>query len=138
MICSLKRCNKPAHNLSKVRCIRHCAGTACFDPNCGKTPTFNYPTAKKGLYCACHKVDGMVNLRAKKCIYVDCNKSPSYNNPGEIGALYCSGHKIKGMINVRTKECQYPGCNADPILDQRGRRKHCFCTQHKLGMICNS
>ena len=43
------------------------------EPECAVYPTFNYPGEKKGLYCAKHKKEGMINITGKICIVPGCN-----------------------------------------------------------------
>lgn len=69
MLCSLKTCDKPAHNLVKSRCLGHCLNIVCFNPNCGKKPFYNYQGLSKGLYCAEHKPYIMINVKKNKPLY---------------------------------------------------------------------
>jgi len=39
----------------------------CNEDGCEIIPNFNYRGETKGLYCASHKLDGMENVKAKKC-----------------------------------------------------------------------
>jgi len=60
----------------------------------------------KGLYCDTHKLDGMVDVKNKKCIHEGCKKQPNYNVEGETKGLYCFPHKKDGMVDVKNKKCK--------------------------------
>ena len=60
----------------------------CIHPNCKTIPNYNVEGEIKALYCATHKLDGMVNVKAKTCIHQNCKGQPNYNVEGETKALY--------------------------------------------------
>ena len=47
----------------------------CQNPDCNKTPSYNYINETIRLYCKDHKLVDMVNLKSKKCISPDCDKN---------------------------------------------------------------
>ena len=76
----------------------------CCEYNCDKRPSFNLPTETKGLYCADHKKENMINVIEKRCcIEEGCIKRPSFNLPTETKGLYCVDHKKENMICVTVK-----------------------------------
>ena len=38
----------------------------CITPNCKTNPVFNFPSELYGIYCNMHKMEGMINVIAKK------------------------------------------------------------------------
>ena len=42
--------------------------------NCDKRPTFNYKNDTKVIYCAKHKLEEMIDVKNKKCIFKNCDK----------------------------------------------------------------
>ena len=86
---------------------------------------------KKGIYCAKHKLEGMVDVKNKRCAEPGCNKGPSFNMEGEEKALYCKRHgEPKGMVNVVSKRCRQEGCGRIPCFNYEGLRK-LVCREHK-------
>ena len=105
----------------------------CKEKGCIVKPNFNIE-GKKAIYCSAHKMDGMIDVKVKTCIYTDCKKHPSFNIEGEK-AIYCSTHKIDGMIDVNNKKCIYPGCKKQSSYNIEGE-KPLYCLRHKTdGMI---
>ena len=88
--------------------------------------TINYPHEKVGIYCASHKLEGMVDLTRKKCVNENCNTRPTYNYPHEKKALYCNSHKLEGMVNVKDKTCKTPLCDIQVKDKYRGYCLRCF------------
>ena len=37
----------------------------CIETTCNKIPVFNYPGTISGMYCATHKLDGMINVKKR-------------------------------------------------------------------------
>jgi len=108
----------------------------CIYPDCKTSATYNFQGQTKRLYCATHKLDGMVNLKNKLCIHPNCKIRPSYNLEVETKALYCNTHKLNGMVNVRNKTCVHPNCNMQSNYNIQGETKGLYCSVHKLeGMI---
>ena len=104
----------------------------CIYPDCEICPNFNIKGATRGLYCADHKIEGMINVMSKNCIYPDCKKQPTFNLACNKKTLYCADHKIEGMINVKDKNCIYPGCKTIPCFNVEGAKKPMYCGEHKL------
>ena len=50
----------------------------CIHENCMKQPSYNIPTEKIALYCNIHKLENMINIKNKNCIYENC-KTQSLN-----------------------------------------------------------
>jgi len=91
---------------------------------------------KKALYCSTHKLEGMINVKDKTCIYPNCKTRPIYNIENEKKALYCYTHKLEGMVDIKHKTCIYPNCKIIPIYNIEGQTKALYCYTHKLdGMI---
>lgn len=60
----------------------------CKFKECKTIACFNIKGESKGIYCSLHKLDGMVDVKNKKCIHNGCEKHPIYNKEGEKTALY--------------------------------------------------
>ncbi len=104
----------------------------CVNDGCKKQAYFNLENETKGLYCSTHKLDGMIDVRNKKCR--DCKKQAYFNFEGETTGLYCSTHKKDDMIDVKNKKCLL--CKKQPIYNVEGETKPIYCSTHKLdGMV---
>ena len=66
---------------------------------CSVQPSFNYPGEMGGMFCGCHRLEGMVNVVNKMCEFEGCHKRPSLNYPGVRPAIRCGEHKLPGMTN---------------------------------------
>ena len=104
----------------------------CIHEGCKKQPSFNYKGNKKGLYCATHKLNGMVNVISKTCIHEDCITIPAFNYKGHKNALYCATHKLNEMVNVKDKVCIHEGCITLPVFNYKGNKNALYCATHKL------
>ena len=82
----------------------------CIYEGCKVRPVYNTAGETKGLYCATHKLEGMVDIKNKTCIHEGCKILPVYNTAGESKALYCTAHKLAGMVNVKNKTCKSEWC----------------------------
>jgi acid stress-induced BolA-like protein IbaG/YrbA len=102
-LCDFETCRKQASYGEfygkPLRCKEHkeeykLVSQLCQSINCNLAPNFNFEGETKKLYCVSHKLEGMINVKDKRCIYKDCNKQPSYNNSCENNAIYCKNHKL--------------------------------------------
>ena len=97
-----------------------------------KQPCFNVKGEKKGIYCAKHKLEGMVDVKSKHCAELGCKIRPTYNFEGNKPPLYCSTHgKAKGMVNVMHKRCAEKGCTKHPSCNINGSSTPLYCSAHK-------
>ena len=104
----------------------------CVKDGCEKHSIYNFEGETKPIYCSTHKLDGMVNVKNKRCL--DCKKQPYFNFEGETKAIYCNDHKLDGMVNVKDKRCR--DCKKQPIFNYEDETKGIYCTTHKKdGMI---
>ena len=62
----------------------------CIYDNCKTRPTFNIIGESKGLFCAEHKKDGMIDVINKKCKTNLCDKQVT--NKYEGYCLHCFMH----------------------------------------------
>jgi hypothetical protein len=106
----------------------------CLHLGCDSQPSFNQPGGK-GLYCSSHKLEGMIDVKSKRCENVECNLlNPLFDLPGGKGR-FCKIHHMEGMIDVKHTGCAYQGCATRPSFDKLGG-KGLYCTLHKLeGMV---
>jgi hypothetical protein len=108
----------------------------CNRKNCKVRPSFNIIGAKNPIYCAGHKLEGMVNVKDKTCIHEGCNVIPVYNVVGSTKRLYCVSHKLEGMVDVKHKTCIHENCKIRPIYNIQGNKMAVYCSAHKLeGMV---
>ena len=114
----------------------------CKEPNCisektGKRTIAIYGFSGEGAkYCSKHKLEGMVNVKDKTCIFENCKTIPYFNYPNENIGLYCSKHQKPGMKNVKSKTCAFEGCTTMPSFNYEKEKKALYCVTHKLeGMI---
>ena len=49
----------------------------CIENDCEIQPIFNYPNEKNRLYCNTHKLDGMINVKDRRCLTPLCDTRPS-------------------------------------------------------------
>jgi hypothetical protein len=82
----------------------------CLYEGCKLRPTFNKEGDKIPLYCAKHKLDGMIGIFIRRCIYEGCKTSAYFNIEGNKIPLYCSQHKSQDMINIVAKRCKTNLC----------------------------
>eukprot|EP00752_Nemacystus_decipiens_P017924 g16067.t1 len=79
-------------------------------------------------------MDGIVDIRHKRCSHTGCNKQPSY---GEVGgkAELCAEHAVDGMVDIRNKRCSHTGCNKQPSYGEAGGKAE-LCAEHTMdGMV---
>jgi hypothetical protein len=69
----------------------------CKEAGCIKQPTYNIAGSKKALYCYDHKLDNMITLYTKICIYEGCSSTATFNKPG-LKPQFCARHKDITMI----------------------------------------
>jgi hypothetical protein len=74
--------------------------------DCETVPVYNYPTETKGLFCAHHKHDDMIDIITRICAFESCDKQPSFNFQKGDPRLYCKTHKLEGMIDVSHNYCK--------------------------------
>jgi len=104
---------------------------------CEVTPSYNTECETKPLYCAAHRLEGMINVKQQKCVYPGCKVLSSYNNEGEAKPLYCVAHKSEEMINVKRRNCAHLGCNVTPLYNNEGEIKALYCAKHKSEKMIN-
>jgi hypothetical protein len=144
-LCEFENCRRQASygefygkqfrcNLHKENYVLVCR--LCKQGNCRTRPTYNYEGEKMGAFCDAHKLEGMINVRDKKCIHEGCKTLPSYNFEGETKALYCFFHKSHNMIDVKHRRCKHDGCNIRPNYNYKNETIGLYCVSHKLeGMV---
>jgi len=86
---------------------------------------FNKEGETTPLYCASHKLDDMIDVKNKKCIYKGCKICPSFNKEGETKALYCTQHKTYNMVDVVNKLCKSKWCFVH-VEEKYGYCLYCF------------
>ena len=106
----------------------------CFYNGCPTNPYYNYE-GNHPMFCAKHKLKGMIDVRSSHCIHPNCKRQSIYNVPNEK-ARYCSIHKNKDMINVKRvskpKTCIYTNCKKNPKFNMPNKKGGLYCFEHKL------
>lgn len=119
--------SKPPSNKKKDRC-QHVG--------CDKWASFNMEGKSARLYCAAHKISGMVNLKNGFCEQPHCKKRPLYNLPRESKGRFCAEHQQPGMEDVVGRICEQGGCRLRAAFDMPGAAGGRFCAGHRLdGMV---
>ena len=103
----------------------------CVEDGCKTLACFNVEGETKGLYCAQHRNEGMINVVHKTCCEEGCKKIPIFNVEGETKGLYCAQHRKDGMIDVKNRTCCEEGCKKNSYFNVEGETKGLYCTQHK-------
>jgi len=102
-------------------------------------PTYNLPTETNAILCSQHKLENMLDVKSKRCIFEGCITMPTYNLPTETNAVYCSEHKLENMIDVKHKRCIFEGCMTRPNYNLPTETKPIYCSEHRLeNMISTS
>ena len=97
-----------------------------------KYANFNLPNEPKGMCCAKHKDENMIDIKNQKCL--SCDKRANYNLPDEKTGIYCYEHKLENMINIKEKTCIL--CDKIPSYNLPGL-KAIYCAEHKLENMIN-
>lgn len=133
-------CKKCAKNIDNVGNLTR---RSCKEETCWTEPYWNYSDDKKGLYCAKHALDGMIDHKHPKCIYIDedgvkCTKYSSYGPEGDK-PLFCQPHSLlfDDMVCLSThKKCAYKDdegnkCSAPANYNLPGSETGMFCGKHR-------
>jgi hypothetical protein len=109
-----------------------CNRQACEHEGCTVLATYNYLDKGSGRFCASHKLDGMICIRAKVCNSNGCKKTASF---GTTVARFCKDHAEEGMRNLCCKYCENPDCDISACYGVPGQRPR-FCQRHaEEGMV---
>jgi hypothetical protein len=78
----------------------------CESEGCETIPTYNYEGQKQGKYCSTHRLEGMVNVRDKKCLTPYCiTIAKNKNYDGYCSRCFMYTFPDKPMArNYKTKE----------------------------------
>ena len=104
--------------------------TICAVDGCSVSAYYNHSGKTCGQFCATHKLEGMINVKDKRCANQGCGQRPSFNILGGK-PLYCGSHQTDGMVNVMTKFCEHSGCLITPVYNLPDKRGGRFCATHK-------
>ncbi len=99
--------------------------TRCY---CGKHGIFGFSFEE--VFCKEHKLEGMENIKHKKCEHNGCKKRSCYGLEGEK-LRFCAEHKLEGMENIESTKCEHNGCKKQPCYGFEGEKRR-FCKEHKL------
>ena len=83
---------------------------------------------KNAEYCSSHHVDGMINVKSRRCQYNGCNTQSSFAFHGNK-SLYCAAHRLDGMVVIANKKCKAQHCVTR--VDKHRNRGYCvYCFMH--------
>ena len=51
----------------------------CRYDECYKQASYNFRTEDRVIYCNQHKLEGMINIKVKRCVYKDCFNQAYFN-----------------------------------------------------------
>jgi hypothetical protein len=107
-------------NMSKFKCCNE------------RRSIYNYD-GLPAQYCPKHRLEGMVNVVAKRCAHEEgCGSpNPNFNFPGTKKGEYCERHKKPGMENVVSKLCADEECGRQPCFNFPGMKGGVYCERHK-------
>jgi hypothetical protein len=109
----------------------------CIYDNCKTHSNFNYIIESKAIYCAKHKLDGMINIKLKRCAEIGCQIMPCYNYKNNKKGLYCAKHRKDDMINVKNCTCSFEKCNTIANYNYSTTKKPLYCAKHKKADMIN-
>ena len=130
---------------SKARKPVRKSGRLCSHHGCVKRASFARAKGERARWCATHKHEGDVNVRALTCEVESCSKQANFAPKGER-AKRCARHKHEGDVNVVGPRCQmcetialvitvanpkYAVDGADGILERLCA--HCFWRRYPQG-----
>jgi hypothetical protein len=93
--------------------------------------TYNHPGNTKGIRCAKHALEGMVNIRIYKCLHPEgCTSAATVNYEGNKKPIRCSKHKEINMIDVVHAKCKTPGCKSNAHFNFANTKGSAFCKKH--------
>jgi len=104
----------------------------CKDLGCTKQAVFGFVGDIRSTCCFKHKLDGMINIMAKKCIFNNCKKQPNFGLPSDKLASHCFEHKLENMVDVKHKPCKYYDCKTRPNFGFKNDKSPSHCFEHKL------
>ena len=81
------------------------------------------------MYCFEHKLEGMINVKDKLCLYPECKARADY---GKIfrPAEHCSKHRLADEFYQRYPKCNFIDCKNRPYYSDTNYPKR--CEEHKL------
>lgn len=82
----------------------------CTAPGCTKlSPCFNVEGQTRGIFCADHKLDNMVDVFHARCQADGCKARAHFGLPG-LALTRCTKHALAGMLRNSRKRCATDGC----------------------------
>ena len=87
-ICDFETCRKYANygecHSNPTKCKEHkgeyrLVSQICIEVGCKTVPHYNQEGKIRGIYCVSHKLDGMIDVKHKNCIYPNCKTDSHFN-----------------------------------------------------------
>lgn len=104
----------------------------CQHKKCNNRSNFNYSDQLNGLFCSTHKLDGMIDIKRKICLFDTCSTRANFNYIGEKHGKYCNKHKLDDMVNISIKKCEIDNCINKAIYNIPKKSSPLYCEEHKL------
>lgn len=123
------------HKLKEMITVRY---RKCNGEKCLKSPAFNFPGEKRGMYCNDHKLVNMVNVVTKiiPCFYENCSNKAPFRDIENIKIRYCKEHKKTDSFIKKHHLCMGDECFRKASYNFPGNTKKLYCSTHCLdGMI---
>lgn len=148
-ICKTEGCSKKAsYNLKGNKYVLYCKNHIsndmvyinetdyCIFDDCRIYATCNFPNEKESIYCASHKLNGMKDIKTKRCTYDGCDITPYFNFEG-LSPIYCEQHSEEGMVNVKDKKCEKNGCKNLARYNFKNESLLKYCLTHREKGMCD-
>jgi hypothetical protein len=114
---------------------RTCQGITKAGKKCSKNAIYNFPWETAGIFCRAHKVEGMENVKDRKCNFGGCKTIPGFGYLGERPRR-CALHKLEDMEDLKNRKCAESSCKVIPNFNYPDQKCGLFCDSHrKEGMI---
>ena len=99
----------------------------CHHDKCTKRPNFNTPDQKTSLYCAEHKLKGMISVINKNCQHnKKCKNDAIYGKSEFHRAQFCETHKQEGLVHIfKERQCCICEMDYDFIIED-SKQKYCM------------
>lgn len=108
----------------------------CIQPGCTKAASCNIRSQKQRIYCAAHKLIGMVDVSRPPCDLAGCSTRPCFNTAGASKGRFCKKHRQDGMVEVTSRKCEEPLCSKQSHYNTIGELRGVYCGKHKQpGMV---
>jgi len=101
----------------------------CLVVDCNKRALYNYRGCN-GVFCHTHKINNMVKVILKSCIF-GCNLNAKWYDLG-LKIFLCDFHKTINCVDaVKYKRCHEPGCSRESTYSFDINDNVKYCINHR-------